>query len=142
MKTQAEKFVQDRVAEVVEFVTQLRLDHQTKCAPADWHRILEQLAKHFQTRLKKEHLLDPTVVQLAQKLNPVARHTCHWPGCKVEVPPKMWGCANHWFTLPLALRRKVWATFVPGQEVSKTPSAAYLAVAAEIQAWIARGPQP
>lgn len=27
-------------------------------------------------------------------------HTCHWPGCTVEVDPKMWGCRRHWFMLP------------------------------------------
>lgn len=38
--------------------------------------------------------------------------------------------------LPLALRNRVWATYVPGQEITKTPSKAYLHVATEIQAWI------
>lgn len=65
-------------------------------------------------------------------------HTCHWPGCPREVPPAMWGCKAHWFRLPIALRRKVWATYRPGQEIDKTPSAAYLAVAIEVQAWIRR----
>lgn len=72
---------------------------------------------------------------LHKRMGPL-RHTCHWPGCNIEVPPKMWGCRAHWFSLPLVLRRKVWATFRPGQEVDKKPSPAYLAVAAEIQRWI------
>lgn len=63
-------------------------------------------------------------------------HTCHWPNCPKEVPPSMWGCKKHWFMLPLALRNRVWATYVPGQEITKTPSKAYLHVATEIQAWI------
>jgi hypothetical protein len=38
--------------------------------------------------------------------------------------------------LPFGLRRKVWATYRPGQEESKTPSREYIAVAQEVQAWI------
>jgi hypothetical protein len=48
----------------------------------------------------------------------------------------MWGCKTHWFKLPQALRNRVWATYVPGQEITKTPSAEYLAVAHDVQAWI------
>lgn len=65
-------------------------------------------------------------------------HTCHWPGCTKQVPPAMWGCAPHWFRLPKALRDRVWTTYRPGQEISMDPSAAYLAVANEVQAWIAK----
>lgn len=63
-------------------------------------------------------------------------HHCHWPGCTRQVPPAMWGCKQHWFTLPAALRNKVWREYEPGQEVNGTPSAAYLKVADEVQAWI------
>ena len=35
----------------------------------------------------------------------------------------MWGCRPHWYKLPKTLRAKVWATYVPGQEITKTPSA-------------------
>lgn len=64
-------------------------------------------------------------------------HTCHWPGCPKQVPPNMWGCAPHWFKLPKALRDQVWKAYVPGQEITKTPSARYLAVAILVQEWIA-----
>src|SRR5690348_7778567 len=64
-------------------------------------------------------------------------HTCHWPGCDKHVPPAMWGCKAHWFRLPKRLRDRVWATYRPGQEITKTPSAAYLTVAREVQDWIA-----
>lgn len=81
---------------------------------------------------------------IAQKVDYVKRattgdtgHHCHWPGCGKAVPPAMWGCKQHWFQLPLALRNRIWATYRPGQEVSKTPSTAYLAVADEVQKWIA-----
>ncbi len=63
-------------------------------------------------------------------------HTCHWPGCTRQVKPAVWGCQKHWYTLPATLRDKVWRAFRPGQEVSKTPSAEYIAVAREVEAWI------
>lgn len=64
-------------------------------------------------------------------------HTCHWPGCERKVPPAMWGCRQHWFSLPARLRSKIWRTFQPGQEITKTPSPAYLEAAREVQEWIA-----
>lgn len=63
-------------------------------------------------------------------------HTCHWPGCGLAVPPHMWGCRSHWFTIPKYLRDKIWATYRPGQEITKTPSAEYIAAATEVQEWI------
>ena len=63
-------------------------------------------------------------------------HHCHWPGCKAKCAPAAWGCRAHWYSLPKRLRDKVWATYRPGQEVSKDPSDAYLAVADEVQQWI------
>lgn len=63
-------------------------------------------------------------------------HDCHWPGCGRQVPPAMWGCKVHWFKLPKALRDRVWATYRPGQERDLHPSADYLTVAREVQAWI------
>ena len=63
-------------------------------------------------------------------------HTCHWEGCGKQVPPAKWGCSTHWFRLPKSLRDRIWAAYVPGQEVSMTPSKEYLAIAAEVQAWI------
>lgn len=66
----------------------------------------------------------------------MSAHHCHWPGCTKPVPPKMWGCSQHWFKLPLRLRSLIWDTYRPGQEITKTPSAAYVAAAKEVQAWI------
>lgn len=63
-------------------------------------------------------------------------HHCHWPGCTVEVPPKLWGCRKHWFSLPKQLRDEIWATYRPGQEITKDPSEEYLAVAIKVQFWI------
>lgn len=63
-------------------------------------------------------------------------HHCHWPGCDKQVPPAMWGCRPHWYTLPLQLRRRIWATYKPGQEKTMTPSPDYLAAAEAVQQWI------
>lgn len=65
------------------------------------------------------------------------QHTCHWPDCPRIVPPSLWGCREHWFKLPKSLRVMVWKYYVPGQEITKTPSVEYLAVAALVQGWIA-----
>jgi hypothetical protein len=63
-------------------------------------------------------------------------HSCHWPGCGVQVPPAMWGCSAHWFKLPKFLRDKIWRTYRPGQEKDFSPSPAYVAAAKEVQDWI------
>lgn len=64
------------------------------------------------------------------------KHRCHWPGCKREVPPRLWGCSEHWAALPTELRAKIWGAYVEGQEITKTPSPEYLRVAAEVDHWI------
>lgn len=70
-------------------------------------------------------------------------HTCHWPGCHQPVPPHLWGCKPHWYQLPAHLRRRITDAYVPGQEVTKRPSAEYLQAAQAVQAWIlANEPQP
>jgi hypothetical protein len=66
----------------------------------------------------------------------MAEHTCHWPGCDKPVPPAMWGCRRHRFRLPKHLRDRIWATYRPGQEITKTPSAAYIQAAKHVQDWI------
>ena len=70
----------------------------------------------------------------------IRNHECHWPGCTKQVPPAMWGCKRHWFMLPASLRARIWATYKPGQEITMTPSADYLAVAREVQEWIGNQP--
>lgn len=64
------------------------------------------------------------------------KHTCHWPGCAKEVPPKLWGCKQHWYYLPKHLRDAIWDTYRPGQEIDKQPSEAYLVVTRQVQLWI------
>lgn len=63
-------------------------------------------------------------------------HTCHWPGCGEQVPPAMWGCKGHWFSLPKRLRDRIWATYRRGQEITMRPSAEYLQAADDVQKWI------
>ena len=63
-------------------------------------------------------------------------HTCHWPGCTKEAPPKLWGCRSHWFKLPKRIRDEIWRTYRPGQEIDKNPSESYIAAAKAAQAWI------
>lgn len=71
------------------------------------------------------------------KRSRITGHHCHWPGCTKQVPPAMWGCRDHWYSLPKSLRDKIWRTFDPGQEITKTPSPEYIAAAREAQEWIA-----
>lgn len=69
-------------------------------------------------------------------------HICHWPGCTRSVKPAFWGCREHWYMLPPLIRAKIWATYRPGQEVSKTPSPAYLEAARAAEQWIAEQGEP
>jgi hypothetical protein len=41
----------------------------------------------------------------------------------------MFACRPHWFMLPKRLRDAIWATYRPGQEITKDPSPAYLEAA-------------
>lgn len=64
------------------------------------------------------------------------RHGCHWPGCDKKVPPAMWGCRHHWFSLPKPIRDEIWKTYRPGQELDKRPSAEYMKAAEAARAYI------
>lgn len=81
----------------------------------------------------------PVKVAYVKSQGQTRSHHCHgrMPGCKGQCPPAKWGCTSCWFKLPKFLRDKVWAAYVPGQEVNMTPSRHYVAVAREVQAWIA-----
>ena len=63
-------------------------------------------------------------------------HTCHWFGCNKRCPPIMWGCKQHWFSLPKFLRDAIWREYKPGQEITKTPSLEYILVAKLVDAWV------
>lgn len=65
-------------------------------------------------------------------------HTCHATECKVNVPPQMFMCRSHWFSLPKILRDKVWDTYRPGQCDDMSPSLAYIEVAKDCITYIAK----
>jgi hypothetical protein len=58
-------------------------------------------------------------------------HTCHAVGCNVSVPPRLLMCIKHWRMVPLAIQRKVWRAYRPGQEIDKRPTDNYFVVARE-----------
>jgi hypothetical protein len=70
------------------------------------------------------------------------KHHCHWPGCEKQVPPAMWGCRTHWYSLPIDLRSAIWKSYVPGQEASGRPGRAYVDAARAVQEWIAKNHPP
>lgn len=56
-------------------------------------------------------------------------HLCHAIDCSERITPKLLMCPRHWYMVPAALRKQVWQTYRPGQEVDKCPSKEYLEVA-------------
>lgn len=64
-------------------------------------------------------------------------HYCHAKGCDRTVPPAMFMCRVHWYTLPKATRDAVWLVYVPGQEERMDPSPEYLAVTQGAIDWLA-----
>jgi len=42
-------------------------------------------------------------------------HHCHATDCAAKVPPEMFMCRKHWFSLPRAMRDEIWRTYRPGQ---------------------------
>jgi hypothetical protein len=49
----------------------------------------------------------------------------------------MFMCRRHWFKLPKSIRDRVWATYRPGQEITKDPSDEYMDVANKAIEWLA-----
>lgn len=64
-------------------------------------------------------------------------HHCHATNCTKSVPPEMFMCKRHWFMLPAALRRRIWATYCPGQCDDWKISRAYADAAREAVRYIA-----
>lgn len=81
-------------------------------------------------------------VRAARAHGNTGKHSCHWPICKVKVPPAMWGCARHWKMLPEHIRRAIWRAYRVGQEDTKTPSPEYVAAARAAQDWILENHPP
>jgi hypothetical protein len=57
------------------------------------------------------------------------RHLCHAKGCSTPCPPNKLMCGRHWRMVPKNIQYAVYRQYRPGQEVTKTPSDAYLRVA-------------
>lgn len=55
-------------------------------------------------------------------------HTCHAHACTRAVPPRMFMCRAHWFSLRKPIRDAIWNEYRSGQEIDKRPSLRYLAV--------------
>lgn len=85
-------------------------------------------------KIQTEGNTEEAATERWNRLHP--KHFCHWPGCKIKVPPKFWGCKAHWFALPKTLRDRIWATYRPGQEITKDPSPEYIAAARDVREWI------
>lgn len=66
------------------------------------------------------------------------KHTCHAPGCDTEVHPRLLMCWKHWRDVPYRLKKRVWDHYRSGQEVSKQPTAEYVAAAQAAIASIGR----
>lgn len=55
-------------------------------------------------------------------------HHCHAHGCTRAVPPRMFMCREHWYSLRKPMRDAIWREYRPGQEKDKNPSPRYMAV--------------
>lgn len=62
-------------------------------------------------------------------------HDCHG-GCGKQCPPSMWGCRECWYKLPLPMRNEIWQTYKIGQEITLTPSQAYLDIAHKAETFL------
>ena len=68
-----------------------------------------------------------------------ANHTCLWTGCARQVPVRLWACRQHWFKLPLPIRRRILKAYNP---VARVQSAEHAAATREALEWIAAQEQP
>lgn len=57
--------------------------------------------------------------------------------CEVAVPPRMFMCKKHWYALPKAMRDRIWATYVPGQERRMDPTPEYMEATRDARNWLA-----
>ena len=64
-------------------------------------------------------------------------HTCHATDCPQRVPPEMFMCKRHWFSLPKRMRDRIWATYRPGQCDDWNITQAYSDAAKEAVTFIA-----
>lgn len=65
-------------------------------------------------------------------------HHCHATACRVAVPPEMFMCRRHWFSLPKRIRDRIWATYRSGQCDDMNPSNTYCQTAKEAVIYLAQ----
>lgn len=65
-------------------------------------------------------------------------HKCHAARCNRFTPPSKFACRWHWFRLHYSIQQAIWREYKPGQENTKTPSKAYLAVQQCAVAYLAK----
>ena len=58
------------------------------------------------------------------------KHKCHAIGCFISISPCFLFCDYHWSKVPVRCKQAVYATYVPGQELTKMTTAAYRQAAA------------
>jgi hypothetical protein len=83
-----------------------------------------------------------SIESVASQIGPPAAahdgpHGCHAEGCGTDVPAALFMCGVHWSMVPAALRQAIEASYCPGQEADKDPSAEYLTVATAAVAAVA-----
>ena len=89
-------------------------------------------ASHFGTCPQAKHWTKPKVDHvLSEAKKGDQGHVCHAADCPEHVPPAMFMCKRHWFMVPVPLRKRIWALYEPGQEITKDASPEYLEVARE-----------
>ena len=64
-------------------------------------------------------------------------HHCHATNCKIRVPPEMFMCKRHWFSLPKHMRDLIWRTYRVGQCDDMNPSNSYCQIARSCVVFIA-----
>lgn len=65
-------------------------------------------------------------------------HTCHATDCSVRVPPTMFMCKRHWFSLPKPMRDRIWRTYRAGQCDDWAISHAYAEAARDAVRFVAQ----
>ncbi len=63
-------------------------------------------------------------------------HECHARGCTKEIPPRLFMCPRHWYTLDKPLQALVWKTYRQGQEIDKGASVTYCFVTEVCQVYV------
>lgn len=65
-------------------------------------------------------------------------HGCHAIGCRTKVPPVMFMCRKHWFSLTPTLRKRIMDTYRPGQCDDLNISQEYADAATESVVFLAK----